>query len=284
MQEFLKKIAETYDVVHIHNVHSIISVWSGLQLLNKGFSGRLVVTPYYHGAGHTPVRNLLWKPWRYYVRRLLNSSHAIHTVSKKEAELIRRDFRREAIPIENGVEEQIQALKWDPQPYVMYSGRIEKYKNVHRLAKIVKLLNDKGGYYLELRIYGNGPPYKKKLEKELREIPPIKWYIQDFQPYESYIKTLSKATLFALISEKESYPPQSVNEANAIGVPPTLIAKPWGTNFNDRTRTLIINLNETNEEIAEKTTKFLKEAPQQPKSQVPTWTQVVNKYIKVLYT
>ncbi|MEM2561368.1 MAG: glycosyl transferase family 1, partial [Candidatus Bathyarchaeia archaeon] len=91
-----------------------------------------------------------------------------------------------------------------------------------------------------------------------------------------------KASLFELLSEKESYP-QSVNEANALGVP-AVVVEPWGLNFKERTRTLITKLSKSDEEIAKDIAAFLEEARKQPKSKVPSWSQVVDLYIKALYS
>ncbi len=38
------------------------------------------------------------------------------------------DFGLKAIPIENGVDEWILDVPWQPMNYAMYSGRIERYK------------------------------------------------------------------------------------------------------------------------------------------------------------
>jgi len=59
--------------------------------------------------------------------------------------LWRRISALAATPIENGVEEWIRNLRWNPRGYVLYSGRIERYKNVDLLARIVKMLNDAYG-------------------------------------------------------------------------------------------------------------------------------------------
>jgi glycosyltransferase involved in cell wall biosynthesis len=99
---------------------------------------------------------------------------------------------------------------------VLYSGRIERYKNIDSLAKIVKILNNAYGLKLELKVFGRGP-YTEELRKLLKELG-IPYEVGDFKPFKEYIEILSHATLFGLLSEKESYP-QSVNEANAIGVP-----------------------------------------------------------------
>jgi len=67
------------------------------------------------------------------------------------------------------------------------------------------------------------------------------------------------------LSEKESYP-QSVNEANAIGVP-TVVVESWGMNFSDRSRTLIKRLDLDDGKIAEEIANFLEYAGKHPKSE-----------------
>ena len=276
LEELLKKLAGQADVVHVHNVHSVFSMYS-LRVV-KQMSVRIVVTPYYHGTGHTVLRRFLWMFWRRYSRNLIKDCR-VHTVSKLEARLVEKDFGIDAIPIENGVEEWVKDLKWDPHGYVLYSGRIEKYKNIDLLAKIVKILNSAYGFNLELKVFGKGP-YMEELKNFLDELG-VNHEIGDFKPFEEYIETLSHATLFGLLSEKESYP-QSVNEANAIGVP-AVIAKPWGLNFEGRKRTLIVDLDQGAEAIAKAVYKFLKEAPQEEKSSIPTWNEVALEYLKKLY-
>jgi hypothetical protein len=142
LREFLTDLVKDADVVHVHNVHAIFSIYA-LETVKNNV--RVVITPYYHGTGHTMARKILWNYWRSHVRRLLNAVDVVHTVSRLEANLVRRDFVRDAIVIENGVEENIRNVKWEPEDYVMYSGRIEKYKNIHLLAKIVKALNEEYG-------------------------------------------------------------------------------------------------------------------------------------------
>jgi glycosyltransferase involved in cell wall biosynthesis len=276
LEKLLKELAKQVDVVHIHSIHSILSVYS-LRVV-KQMNVRVVVTPYYHGTGHTVFRRLLWVFWRRYVRSLLKGC-IVHTVSKLEARLVKKDFGVSATPIENGVEEWIRDLRWDPQGYVLYSGRIERYKNIDVLARIVKILNDSYGLNLELKVFGRGP-YIERLRGFLKRLG-VPHEVGDFKPYEGYIEILSHATLFGLLSEKESYP-QSINEANAIGVP-VVIAKPWGMNFEGKKRTLIVDLSQGIEAIAMSVHEFLKRAPHEEKSLVPTWSEVALEYLKRLY-
>jgi len=277
LESVLRELLKGVDVVHLHSVHAILPVWVGLRLRELGFSGRAVVTPYYHGSGHTFFRRILWALWRSVVGRLLRSVDAVTTVSKLEAQLVEEHFGVSAVVIENGVDEAVLGYEWRPGGYAMYSGRIERYKNVHRLANVVRILNERHGLGLKLKVFGDGP-YRDELLKKMGRMN-IDFEVAPFQPFEKYLENLSHATFFGLLSEKESYP-QSVNEANAMGIP-AVVAKPWGENFSGRSRTLIVDLSESDERIAEEVYRFLEEAPRQPKPRVPTWSEVALKYLSV---
>jgi glycosyltransferase involved in cell wall biosynthesis len=276
LEALLEELSRDVDVIHVHSVHSVFSMLS-LRLVKRKAS-KTIVTPYYHGTGHTIFRRLLWSYWRPYVRRLLKDS-IVHTVSKLEANLVERNFSCKTVTIENGVEEWLRSVKWDPEGYVMYSGRLEKYKNIHVLAQLVNILNKQYDLNLKFKVFGRGP-YRASLEKFLKTIG-VEYELSDFKPYKEYIDTLSRANLLGLLSEREAYP-QSVNEANAIGVP-VVIAKPWGFNFEGRSRTLIVDPRLPVHVIASRVYDLLAKAPLEGVSRVPTWDEVVETYIAKLY-
>lgn len=273
---WLLKSVKDCDIVHFHSVHSVLAIYSLRVLRDSGV--HKVLTPHYHGTGHTFLRRMLWKVWRKYIKSALTCVDVVHSVSRFEADLLTRDFSVQPVIIEHGVEEWLSEVKWDPSGYVMYSGRIEKYKNIHRLANIVKTLNDQG-FNLELKVFGEGS-FKSRLEQHLKKLG-VKHELKLPQPYEEYINCLSKASLFGLLSEKEAYG-QTVNEANAIGVP-AIVVEPWGLNFRGRNRTLVTRLSESDETLAQEVATFIEEAEKQPKPEVPSWSQIVNSYIKTLY-
>jgi len=278
LESALRELLRDADVVHIHSVHAVLPVWVGLRLRELGFTGRVVVTPHFHGSGHTFFRRILWAPWRLYLRRLFGSADVVHAVSEYEAGLLREGFGVEPVVVEHGVEEDVLGYDWRPGDYAMYSGRLEKYKNVERIARVIRALNEMG-LRLRLEVYGEGP-YRKRLEEELRRIG-VEHRLEGFQPRNIYLEKLSGARFFALLSQKEAFG-QAANEANAIGVP-TVVAKPWGEHFAKRPRTLVVDLAESDEEIAKKVLKLLEEAPKQPKPRVLTWSEVANLYIRTLY-
>jgi glycosyltransferase involved in cell wall biosynthesis len=276
LKDWLLNTAKRCDVIHLHSIHSVLTVYS-LDVL-KNCKVYKVLTPHYHGTGHTVFRRILWQIWRRYVKRALDYVYLVHAVSDLESKLMFKDFKVESVIIGHGVEEWLSEINWSPSNYVMYSGRIEKYKNVHRLASIVKILNDMG-FNLELKIFGNGS-YTTRLMRYLKRLK-IKYEFKPPQPYNEYITHLSRASLFGLLSQKEAYG-LTVNEANAIGVP-VVVVEPWGLNFSERSRTLITRLNKGDEELAKEVAVFLDESKKQPRPKVPTWSQVVDTYIEKLY-
>ena len=277
LAEWLRKTSRNVDVVHFHSVHSVFTIYA--LRVSKSHSVRKVLTSHYHGTGHTAFRRFLWVFWRRLCRDLIRYVDVVHAVSDYEAELITRDFGVEPVVIGHGVEEWVSSVGWRPEDYVMYSGRIEKYKNIHRLGNIVKILNSRFGYSLKLKVFGDGT-YKTKLERHLEKLG-IEFSTQPPQLYEKYIETLSHAMLFALLSEKEAFG-QTINEANAIGVP-VVVTEPWGRNFSGRPRTLVVSLSESDEAIAEKIAHLLETAHREPKPVVPSWSEIVVCYMNLLY-
>jgi hypothetical protein len=62
-----------------------------------------------------------------------------------------------------------------------------------------------------------------------------------------------------------------------------VVVKPWGLNFSGRSRILITQLYKSDETLAKEIVTFLDEARKQSRSEVPSWNQVVDIYIKKLY-
>jgi 1,2-diacylglycerol 3-alpha-glucosyltransferase len=278
MKIWLLNALNGYDVIHFHSVHSVFTVFSLDVLKNCGI--RKVLTPHYGGTGYTTFRRLLWWAWRSYVKRALDSVDLVHTFSERESKLILRNFGVKSVTIEPGVEEWLSEIDWSPSNYVMYGGRIERFKNIHRLANIVKILNDTG-LDLELRIFGSGP-YISKLVKYLKKLKISYEYKPPPKEYKEYIMHLSRALLVGLLSQRESYS-LTVNEANAIGVP-IMVVEPWGLNFLKRSRTLITQLSKSDEAIAKDIVLFLEGARKEPRSEIPSWNQLLDIYIKRLYS
>jgi len=269
-------LREKSDVVHVHNIHALTCL---LTLVKKNNGSRMILTPYYHGAGHGRTRNLFWLSYKRLASKVIWSADVLHTVSSLEAKLVQRHFNREAVVVENGVDEDINSVEWSPEEgRILCAGRIEEYKGVQHVARLVKCLRQHWMPEAKIVIVGVGN-YKNKL-LNLIEGMKLPYESYPFLPREKYLSELSRAHAFALLSGKESCP-QSVNEAQAMGVP-VLIASHWATAFSHRPRTYVADLTLSDQKLAEKVAFFLEEAHRQPQAQVPLWREVIeDEYMKI---
>jgi glycosyltransferase involved in cell wall biosynthesis len=146
-----------FDVVWVHSYHTPLA-W----LAAEQSKAPIVLTPHYHGGGHTRFRNALHPVYRPAGRRLISASSRIVVDSEAEADLLRRDFPR------NILREKITVLPLavaDPtrgrQPYpgesnvVLTVARQEPYKRTDLLIRAVAELRDRG-VPARLVVVGNG--------------------------------------------------------------------------------------------------------------------------------
>ncbi len=143
------------------------------------------------------------------------------------------------------------------------------------------MLNEEYGMGLRLRIVGDGT-YRGRLERYLHRLG-VNHEVTGFLPYEEYVtEVLSRALFLANLSSREAFG-LTVNEANAVGVP-VVVVEPWGLNFSGRSRTLVTRLDRSDREIAREIAALLEEAGRQPRPEVPSWSAVVDTYVKALYS
>ncbi len=156
LRNLLRKLLNDVDAVHIHSAHAVLTVWAAAASRRISPGARIVFTLHYHGTGHTPIRRLLWIPWRRYVARAVETADAIHAASRREAELLKSHYPQSCgkiVVIPNGVAEDVFSHRWRGahSDYMIYAGRIEKYK---RLEVAVDLAVRLG---LRLLVVGRGP-------------------------------------------------------------------------------------------------------------------------------
>lgn len=276
LSKYIGKFLKNVDIVHLHSVHSVFPI---AVLLNVPSDAKFIFTMHYHGSGHSLLANFLWPFWRRMVLMALSKVDIIHAVSDYEAELIRKHFGIDTVVIEHGVEERLKEVRWEPSDYLLYAGRIERYKCIERLARAVRKLQDRG-LGLRLKIVGEGN-YKRKLLSNLRRIGVLyEW--SPFLPYEEYVEVLRRAVLVGNLSLKEAFG-MTINEAHAIGVP-AIVSEPWGRHFAKRPRTLIVGRYITDDDLANRIENFIVQAQGQPRPEVLTWNEVVEMYIQKLYS
>jgi len=214
--KLLKELVKSADVVHVHSVHTLYTVFSGLAVTNSIRGVKTVVTPHYHGGGHTTLRRLLWVYWGRKVSVLLSYADIIHAVSKREASLINLHYpqiRGRIIVVPNGVEEDTLNYRWRGQnsDYVIYAGRIEKYKRLELAVEVAEKLG------LRLMIVGQGS-YRNKLKRYAEKRYGGMVEFLEPQPRDKYLELLSRARYAVNPSKHEAYS-IFVAEALAIGMP-----------------------------------------------------------------
>jgi glycosyltransferase involved in cell wall biosynthesis len=195
-----------FDVVWVHSYHTPLA-W----LVAEQNKVPVVLTPHYHGGGHTLIRNALHPLYRPAGRRLMAASSRIVVDSHAEAELLRRDFPGRVL------REKITVLPLaltDPvagrQPYpgesnvVLTVARQEPYKRTDLLIRAVAELRDRG-VPARLVVVGEGSALAahRELATELRadDVVTFTGAVDD----ESLGRWWASASMYATASRHEAF-------------------------------------------------------------------------------
>ena len=216
LEKYLMKNSNSFDIVHAHSYHAFPSLYAARA---KG-RNKLVLTPHYHGTGHTVFRSLLHRPYKLIGKKIFEKADKIICVSNYERNLLFKHFKvdeRKVVVIPNGVNlEEFKGLKKGSKDHriLLYVGRLEKYKGVQHLIKALPKLD----YNIFLEIVGKGP-YKETLIK-LLEKPDVESRVRFYQdlPRNELLQKYADADVFILLSEHEAFG-ISVAEALASKTP-----------------------------------------------------------------
>lgn len=206
----------SFDVIHAHSYHALPSLFAALAKNER----RFVFTPHYHGGGHTPIRNLLHKPYRLMGSKIFERADRIICVSEYERRKIMSDFtlleeKIEKIPNGLNLEEfkKIKREEHNREKTLLYAGRLEEYKGIQHMIQALPLLKD-----FKFEIIGRGP-YENVLRKMAEKFGVsnrIKWYKNITR--EEMLQHYASADLFLMLSTHEAYG-ITVVEALASGLP-----------------------------------------------------------------
>jgi len=264
LKEFLKRILKDVDIVHIHNAHAVFSVYSGLKVKEIDKKMKLVFTLHYIGLGRNIIRKILWKPWRPYVSKLMGYSDKVQALSNLEMRWILSEYpfvRSKITLIPNGVEEDVFNYQWKGSgDYIIFSGRIEKYKRVDLVPKLAEKLN------LKALIVGEGS-YKKVLLKKAKNVillPP--------QPRNKYLELLANAKYAVNPSRNEALS-IFVLESMAIGTPI------YVSNIILKSVDKFIKNNSISVEDIDGQKLYLVKG-----GEIPSWDKIVNRIVNELYS
>lgn len=157
LSAWLATHARDVDLVHAASYHTplALAAAAGARLAGRPF----VLTPYYHGTGHTQGRARLHRPYRIPGGRMVRSADAIIACSEAEAALLRDHFGH-ALPI-TVIPLGVDAAQYasaepfaasDDRPLVLAGGRLEAYKQVDVVVAAMAALP---GH--RLAVFGSGP-------------------------------------------------------------------------------------------------------------------------------
>jgi glycosyltransferase involved in cell wall biosynthesis len=143
---WLLRHATDYALIHAHSYHTPLPALAAMACIRGEVP--LVVTPHFHGTGHTRRRQALHMPYRIAAAWMLRRADTIICVSAAERRLLHARFpvtagKVEVIP--NGVD-PLEFSTVAPMPgrerrrTVLAVGRLEPYKGTVRLVRAARFL------------------------------------------------------------------------------------------------------------------------------------------------
>jgi glycosyltransferase involved in cell wall biosynthesis len=210
------------DIIDAHNIQALPALAA---TFCRSGREKLLLTPHYHGEGHTPVRRMLFSGYKRLARFMVEQCDRVICVSEFERQLFERDYAcciNRIVPIPNGVDyAELDKYSWKPRTEsstLLYVGRLEKYKNVGTLVEACHILRKLSSQPIKLVIVGSGP-YEATLHDLIARLK--------LQETVTWLRSLSRDELlrnyedtsaFVMLSEHEAYS-LTVADAIALGVP-----------------------------------------------------------------
>lgn len=206
--------ARRFDVIHAHSYHTPVAfaAFVGAKLAKRPF----VLTPHYHGVGHSPLRRALHVPYRPLGMLMVRGADVIVCVSEAECRRIRKDFGSRLVTTlaPNGVDVDAiaSALPFDEgsegtssdgpeaRRIVVTAGRLEPYKRVDRVIEAMAHLPDH-----RLVIIGSGPARAGLEEQVARMALQERVAFVGTLPTEDLHRWYRTAAVFVSLSEHEAF-------------------------------------------------------------------------------
>ncbi|MDQ3811424.1 MAG: glycosyltransferase family 4 protein [Chloroflexota bacterium] len=142
---WLARNARRFSLIHAHSYHAPLALHAAI--VGRLTSTPLVLTPHYHGTGHTPVRRVLHRPYRPLGAWMLRRARRVICVSRTERDLVHRRFGPHVatLVVPNGVDaDEITAVpprdRARDRVLVLAVGRLEPYKRTDRLVEALPYL------------------------------------------------------------------------------------------------------------------------------------------------
>jgi glycosyltransferase involved in cell wall biosynthesis len=192
-----------FDIVHGHDFHALPLFFSRYAKCKK-----LVVTPHYHGAGHTAIRNVLMTIYKPIGGKTLLAADKVICVSNYEKNLLKSDFNladEKLVVIPNGLNlqefEGLRRKRKEGHETILCVSRVERYKGIDYVVDALPRLRD----HIELEIVGSGT-HKHNLINQVQMLGlqrRVKFYenLSRRELLERYVN----ADVFVLLSRREAY-------------------------------------------------------------------------------
>jgi glycosyltransferase involved in cell wall biosynthesis len=197
--------AGRYALIHAHSYHTPLSLAAAIAARRSHVP--FVLTPHYHGTGHTPFRALLHPPYKVLGARVVHAARRVICVSESERQLIERDFgsRVPTCVIHNGVDVgQLLAVarRHDgPGTLVLSVGRLEGYKRLDLLATAVPSLPAD----VRVVVVGDGPA-RTQLEELVRTLGvEDRMTFTGTLPHDQLLERFRSADVFVSLSTHEAF-------------------------------------------------------------------------------
>lgn len=273
------------DILHAHSFHAFPAATAALM---KGKS-RLVVSPHYHGRGHSQTRERLFQVYkRTLLKALVRHADKILCVSEYERRLIEKDFpgtAEKTLLLPNGVNiEELKRIKRRPSEglKILSVSRLERYKNLDKLVEALGILR-KRGIDSKLTIVGRGP-YKqrlKSLSESLGIAELIDWRENLLREdlYEEY----SSSNVFVLLSSDEAFGIAAA-EAMVIGLPTVLSDAAALSSYVEKDFALGVSLPLSPDRVADKIAEAVQREPlkaDRVRRHFLSWEEVVDRLEKI---
>src|SRR4051794_2638745 len=277
--------ADRYRLLHAHGYHTLMPLIAGLGARQHDLP--LVVTPHYHGRGHTPFRNLLHLPYRPIGGWAMHRASQVLANSLAEEDWLRRDFGDLPIRLNpNGVD--LPAVGgdavWRPErsadELTLFTvGRLERYKRVDRAIGALSRLPER----YRLTIVGDGP------ERDALEGRAARSGVADRVRFRGHVSTeelrgwYAVADAYLALSEDESFG-MTLLEAAAAGAPVVasdIPAHDEVSGYLPRERVLLVPSEANDAELARTIESAVARGRSDDRSDwhLPTWDEMVDGVI-----
>ncbi len=270
------------DIIHLQGFHSLLPYY----ILRTRPLHKLVITPHYHGKGHTFLRNLLFSCYKPSLKRIAISANTIISVSKYEKSLILKDFNVDedrVIVIPNGVPSDIFDVVRRPPPpdsqnssKILSIGRLERYKNFDILVKAMRNLDG----HFKLTIIGDGPERCNLLDLINRFSLGDRVFLRSKLSRKDLLDEYISSNLFVLLSYHEAFS-IVVAEAQYLGLNVIVPNASALSEFVEGGYAHGLNLPLTPREVADAIMHVSKLHGPLNKYIPPTWDNVAEQHIKL---